>query len=184
MRFILLKDVAEYKDTISEVIMSLVGANIKIETKNKHLVIYHRYENLDEIEELLLALEAGLMFSVHAYNSYDREELKLKKELNIALKLIDSIPNGVFDLKSALLANNKINNPNEVLEFILDRSDINQDFIKDFVECDLNVSKASKVMLIHRNTMNYKLDKLKEVSDFDLRKFKDAYILYSLINDK
>ena len=184
MRFLLIKDVAEYKNMVVEVIMSLVGTNIKAETKEKHLVIYHRYDNLEEIEELLLALETGLMVSIHAYNSYDRDETKLKKELNIALKLIETIPNGVYDLKSALLANNKINNPNEVLDFILDRTDISYDFIKDFAECDLNVSKASKTMLIHRNTMNYKLDKLYELSGFDLRKFKDAFILYSLINDK
>ena len=49
---------------------------------------------------------------------------------------------------------------------------------------DLNVSKASKILYIHRNTMLYKLDKLKELSDFDLRCFLDAYIVYSLIENK
>ncbi|MBO5542875.1 MAG: helix-turn-helix domain-containing protein, partial [Acholeplasmatales bacterium] len=43
---------------------------------------------------------------------------------------------------------------------------------------------ASKSMFIHRNTMMYKLDKLKAESGFDLRNFKDACILYMLISTK
>ena len=164
--------------------MSLVGTNIKVETKDKHLIIYHNYDNLDELEELLLALESGLMVSINAYNSYDKDETRLKKELNIALKLIDSLPNGVYDLKSALLTNTIVSNHNEILEFILDKTDIDSDFIRSFVECDLNVSKASKTMFIHRNTLNYKLDKLNEISGFDLRKFKDAFILYFLVGNR
>jgi DNA-binding PucR family transcriptional regulator len=39
-------------------------------------------------------------------------------------------------------------------------------------------------MFIHRNTMIYKLNKLKANSQFDLTNFKDAYILYSLLENK
>ena len=66
---------------------------------------------------------------------------------------------------------------------ILDSTGVGEDFIIDFAKNDLNVSKASKAMYIHRNTMIYKLDKLKETSGFDLRCFLDAYILYNLLDN-
>ena len=68
---------------------------------------------------------------------------------------------------------------------IRDRSSgIDYAFIRGFAENNLNVSQASKAMFIHRNTMNYKLDKLKELSGFDLRSFLDAYVLYQLATGK
>jgi carbohydrate diacid regulator len=70
------------------------------------------------------------------------------------------------------------------LNYILAGSGINETFILEFAENDLNVSQASKAMFIHRNTMIYKLNKLKANSQFDLTNFKDAYILYSLLENK
>ena len=66
---------------------------------------------------------------------------------------------------------------------ILESTGVGEDFIRDFAKNDLNVSKASKSMYIHRNTMIYKLDKLKEISDFDLRCFIDAHILFNLLDN-
>ena len=54
----------------------------------------------------------------------------------------------------------------------------------EFAKNNLNVSQASKAMFIHRNTMIYKLNKLKANSQFDLTNFNDAYILYSLLENK
>ena len=61
---------------------------------------------------------------------------------------------------------------------------INETFILEFAKNNLNVSQASKAMFIHRNTMIYKLNKLKANSQFDLTNFNDAYILYSLLENK
>ena len=97
---------------------------------------------------------------------------------------MNQLPVGVYSFKEALLKVKNIENKQEILNFIIAGTGVNEMFILEFAENDLNVSQASKSMFIHRNTMIYKLNKLKANSQFDLTNFKDAYILYSLLDNK
>lgn len=56
--------------------------------------------------------------------------------------------------------------------------------ITTFIENDLNVLTSSKKLYMHRNTLMNKLDKFYEKTGYDIRNFKDAYIIYSLIKDR
>lgn len=47
-----------------------------------------------------------------------------------------------------------------------------------FIEHDLNISKTSSALFLHRNTLIYRLDKIKELLHLDLKFFKDAQIFY------
>ena len=47
---------------------------------------------------------------------------------------------------------------------------------------DLNLSAASKQLFIHRNTLNYRLDKIKKDFGLDLRSFKDA-VIFRIISE-
>lgn len=184
MRFVMIRKNYDDKEMILDVLKSLLGASIKCEEDEDYLICYHSYCNPIDITNVLKALEDGLMFSVLAYNSMDLDSLKLQRELAIAKSLLDDLSFNVYDLKSALLVKNYIQNKREILDFILESTGINEQFIKGFINSDLNVSQASKAMYVHRNTMIYKLDKLKDISGFDLRKFQDAYLLYMLIESK
>lgn len=184
MRFILIKDGVYNQDTIKDIVQSLVGNNIKSVNKDSNVIIYHNYGDEEEIRRMLGALEVELMTNMYAYLSKDDTEDRLKEELEIGLELLDNLPHGIFNLKEALLHASKIPNKEKILAYILRYTGITEQFIKDFAMSDLNVSRAAKEMFIHRNTMIYKLDKLNEVSGFDLRCFKDAYILYMLVESK
>ena len=48
--------------------------------------------------------------------------------------------------------------------------------IQRFFENDLNVSETSRKLFVHRNTLVYRLEKIKKVTGFDLRKFDHAII--------
>ena len=48
----------------------------------------------------------------------------------------------------------------------------------NFIENDLNISKTSNTLFLHRNTLVYRLDKIKEFLNLDLKNFKDALIFY------
>lgn len=45
-----------------------------------------------------------------------------------------------------------------------------------FFENDLNMTAASRQLFIHRNTLNYRLDKIKKAFGLDLRSFQDAVV--------
>lgn len=184
MRFVIIKNGVYNNDTIKEVVQPLLGNNIKIVNDGTNSIIYHNYNDEEEIRRMLAALEIELMVNMYAYLSSDNLEDRIEDEVEIGKILIDYIPHGIYNLKEALLRVSNIPHKEKILNFILKYTGITQEFIKGFVMCDLNVSRASKEMFIHRNTMIYKLDKLSSVSGFDLRCFKDAYILYMLIESK
>ena len=185
MKFVLIRNAAEYQDAITDMFKQLMNNSLKSEVRGTSLIIYYdNYDNEEELKEMLYAFENSFMFSIYAYISGSGDEVRNEKEIAISQKLLDVLPPGVYNFKSAMLENPRITCQRDILSFILEHSSINEEFIKGFVNCDLNVSRASKEMFIHRNTMMYKLDKLKETSGFDLRSFKDAYILYMLIGGK
>lgn len=48
----------------------------------------------------------------------------------------------------------------------------------NFIENDLNISKTSNALFLHRNTLVYRLEKIKEFLNLDLKNFKDALTFY------
>lgn len=48
--------------------------------------------------------------------------------------------------------------------------------VRMFFRLDLNISDTARQLFIHRNTLNYRLEKIQRVTGLDLRKFEDAVI--------
>ena len=48
--------------------------------------------------------------------------------------------------------------------------------INKFFENSLNVSETSRKLFVHRNTLVYRLDKIKKLTGLDLREFDHAII--------
>lgn len=177
-RFLLLKNV-DNEHIIFDMLNEIVGNIVKLNSKS-YTIYKYEYENQEDIKNVLLSLACELMID---FNGYLSSTDLIDEELKLILSLDENIIVGLNDLKSILAYLDK-NQIKAFLDFILKGTSIDEDFIKNFALNDLNVSKASKNMFIHRNTINYKLDKLKMHSGFDLRKFTDAYLLYNLIMKK
>lgn len=52
---------------------------------------------------------------------------------------------------------------------------------KVFIKNNLNASRASNDLFIHRNTLTLRLDKIKSITDLDIRNFTAAFIIYTAI---
>jgi carbohydrate diacid regulator len=48
--------------------------------------------------------------------------------------------------------------------------------INTFFENNLNVSETSRGLFVHRNTLVYRLEKIKKLTGLDLREFDDAIV--------
>lgn len=48
--------------------------------------------------------------------------------------------------------------------------------IEVFFNCDLNLSEAAKKLYVHRNTLIYRLDKIKKYTSYDIRSFNEAIL--------
>ncbi|MED0657690.1 helix-turn-helix domain-containing protein [Anoxybacillus ayderensis] len=53
--------------------------------------------------------------------------------------------------------------------------------MKTFFECNLNVSLAAKKLHMHRNSLQYRIDKLIEKTGIDIKQFKGALTVYLAI---
>ena len=50
--------------------------------------------------------------------------------------------------------------------------------IETFVQCNLNISETAKVLHMHRNSLQYRLDRFFEKTGIDVRKFHHAMTVY------
>ena len=53
-----------------------------------------------------------------------------------------------------------------------------------FFTNDLNLTATSREMFIHRNTLNYRLEKIRKATGLDLQRFRDAAVFRILIQMK
>lgn len=93
---------------------------------------------------------------------------------NKFLNLFDLIRYKAFDLI------NKDNILNKLIDFNKIKS-IDEELLYTgikFINNDLNVSKTSTSMFLHRNTLVYRLEKINEILGFDLKNFENAMIFY------
>lgn len=52
--------------------------------------------------------------------------------------------------------------------------------LEEILKCDLSLTKAAKNLYIHRNTLMYRIEKIKKETGLDIRNFKEATFLYIL----
>lgn len=55
------------------------------------------------------------------------------------------------------------------------------DVLETLFANSLNVSHTAKALFMHRNTLNYRLDRLYEATGYDVRHFYDASLLYLIV---
>ncbi|WP_067730736.1 PucR family transcriptional regulator [Oceanobacillus damuensis] len=65
--------------------------------------------------------------------------------------------------------------------FVLKEFRNDEDFlqmIRTFIHCNLNISVAAKKLYMHRNSLQYRIDKFQEKTGVDLRQFDQAVTVY------
>lgn len=168
-------------ETLYELFRALVGNSCRMECCDGYVVFEYSFDPL-MVRDMLESLEAEGLSQVLAYTTRVGSCEACDYELSLVLDMLLLMRGGVYDLKSILLRTSTMMNKREILKLIIDGSGVDEQFIYSFASMDLNVTRASKEMFIHRNTMIYKLDRLYELTGFDLRRFRDSYILFSLVD--
>ncbi len=71
-----------------------------------------------------------------------------------------------------------INHPN--VKMLLKDKEL-LDTLNSFFENDLNITYTSKKLFLHRNTLIYRIEKIKKMVELDIRKFENAIIIKNLM---
>ena len=178
MRFISLKTDSSNFSYIEDVFKNLLGSYIKCEKFDDYMVIYNKEFNINELTDTIQALELDLGSPISVYISYENKEELLVNEWELIKILFDKCGNGIYTLKDLLEINRNIDNGIEILKFVLDGTGVDRNVIEGMALNDLNVSKASITLYMHRNTLMYKIDRLYDKTGFDIKTFKDLYKKY------
>ncbi|UTR09208.1 helix-turn-helix domain-containing protein [Evansella sp. LMS18] len=67
----------------------------------------------------------------------------------------------------------------ELLEPVLNEHDLLES-VKVYLECNMNTSMAAKKLYMHRNTVQYRVDKFIEKTSIDIKRFPNAVAVYIL----
>lgn len=155
-------------------------------TINGVIVIYEKaYLDLEVIQQTIES--ETLLKNKFVILNQIKNENDLNEKLLISLELEKEMINEnkkIIDIKSYIYILIKKKSFNHIENFIkkeilkeknllkCDMETLNT--FKKFIENDLNITKTSKLLYIHRNTLIYRLDKIKEIYGLDVRNFEDA----------
>jgi len=167
----LFEDVQIYKYNnylllISEILLDIdtsIATIIETETYSKtHIIYLEKITSLDILEFNINMVNELINIIIN-----DNNASKLITLNDLIIYKISSITSNSKQI-SSLIKFNTIKNMDESLLTT---------GIK-FIENDLNISKTSSVLFLHRNTLIYRLEKIKECLNLDLKNFRDAFIFY------
>jgi len=145
-----------YAESIEKTLVSELGLKtvIGISTTAKHL-----RELADKYKEAQVAIEVGRIFE---------EEKSIVCYENLGLgRIIYQLPTTLCEM---FLNEVFKKNPIETLD------EDTLETINRFFENNLNVSETSRKLYVHRNTLVYRLEKIKKLTGLDLREFDHAIV--------
>jgi len=119
----------------------------------------HLRELADRYKEALISIDVGKVF--------DAEKTIISYESLGIGRLIYKLPTTLCEIfLSEVFKRNPIETLDQETLFTIDK----------FFENSLNVSETSRKLFVHRNTLVYRLEKIKKITGLDLREFDHAII--------
>lgn len=150
---------------------------------------YVYIENVTQRDRLLLKslFDFELKNDVFIFNELSKSECQLIENdfgitmtvvfdgVDFVLDKIKTIPKGYYSYPDFLLDLYKSGYVHEVqLDQELELT------ANTFLKYDKSINKTSEVLYLHRNTLNYRLDRIKKITGLDLKSFKGAFVFYLL----
>ena len=175
------------KYEIEDTLNNFYGKIIRSYNLDEKTLVYYieGLTNKEYLEEYFNTLFNDYITKSLVYISGNNNSINIfDNEVKIISKNIDHIIDdnklfviGVSDLVSLTLRN-KLDDDfkNTILKDITD-DQVMKDTLQIFFDNDLNALKTSKILNIHRNTLNYRLNSFFDKTGLDPRKFNDALII-------
>lgn len=146
------------------------------------LIIEHEAKRLSETD-LFLNLAEELYADLKVYVS---DEV-VRFDIDTVMTWFDQIPfkqTSIYNDSTLLLKRTEHDIDDQFKKQVLKKYYQNEELlhtIKVYLESNQNMSKAAEKLYLHRNTLIQRLDKFHSKTGFDVRKFVDAYIIYSIL---
>lgn len=184
MRFMIFetKDYESLKNILSEILLE----PLYVQGKTNLLVIYFNKDRVG-INEYIDSLSDDIGTSVNVFEGFvikNRNKNDLKEFMEIFYSSSFNLYgySNIVDLVHVLRYDKE--NINSLKEILLKEYLGDEEFLKivrGMFENNLNVSKTSSSIYMHRNTLNNKLTLIENNTTLAIQNFKDAVALYELL---
>ena len=147
-------------DEIAHMLVSIMNTEAMVNVRVSYGSLTDKLQQITSAyQEAKIAMEVGRIF-------YVEKEVLAYQELGIG-RLIHQLPEPLCEmfLKEVF---------DEQEENIFDEEILST--VNQFFENNLNVSETSRKLFVHRNTLVYRLEKIKKLTGLDLREFDHAII--------
>lgn len=159
-----------------------IGANVVMVERNNLSFIFDENPELSFIDianfinyELLIPTK---LFKARAFNN--------EVELNNYLDMVDNVTfaninKDYFEERDLVI--HHLGDKELIKKMILGvfYQDEMLDVVKEFLDCNMNISLASRNLYMHRNTVINKIDRFIEKTGYNIKEFKDAFVIYHLL---
>jgi sugar diacid utilization regulator len=180
------KDIKQNKEMIVSLFSGFINLTKEL-TNGNALYLFYEHETDVSFEEIILNIMSDTISDLRIYVSYHFEnQRKLTENMDFIkdrLKRIPFLKYVYLDNKTILKESlNRIDSTlkQQMIRKYTENNDMLKT-IKGFLESNQNASKAAKALYVHRNTLIQRLDKFHQVTGFDVKKFKDAFLIYHLL---
>jgi sugar diacid utilization regulator len=185
--------IIETKEPIEQyqsIILSILSDYLNIEKMNvlfKEIIIYYQGDSIVSLYDIAVNMMTDILTDLRIYESYTfSDEESRESHISFILKKMNQIPiiKHIY-LDDKIILKTLIKHiDQEHKQMILRKYSNDQtmlETIKVYLESNQNMILAAKNLYVHRNTLIQRIDKFYQVTQFDVRKFSDAYLIYSLI---
>ncbi len=165
-RVILVKALEESQDYpeidhMARVIVDTLNAEAMVSVRVAYgIIVTELNEVTRSYQEASMALEVGRIF-------YEERSVLSYKELGIG-RLIQQLPVSLCEMFLQEVFNGEAMNT-------LDEEEMTT--VYTFFDNNLNISETARKLFVHRNTLNYRLEKIENKTGLDIRVFDDAVTL-------
>lgn len=183
----LILNTSSYSYEIVDILKDVIGEVEVIGCESFNVIFY--FNNVDvDFKSLIKTINDDFSIEAHLFESgklyfSDTTEYQHILDLYKAANLNKYIYSSNRNLLNYLINKDKKNAslyaPILLNKFINDEAMMM--LARSMFDCDLNISKTSQNIYMHRNTVNYKLEQIKDETGLDIRKFKDAVIMYEFM---
>src|SRR5690554_2564240 len=179
-------NILEHVDLIESLFSAVVFLH-RFEVKNDHSIfMVFESEKATDFEGLILNLKTDIFTDIRLYVSPQLHEHDIVEHFDFVQSLLKQISIAKYAyldekiiLKDQLLQVTKEHKQHILSKYYQDQ--VMLDTVKAYLESNQNMSLAAKKIYIHRNTLIQRIDKFYQVTDFDVRNFNDAFLIYHIL---
>lgn len=186
-KYILLKSENNIESPyLIDFLKGFLGYDIEIKRDDSILSIFYSMNDMSMVYSGISALISEFDMKIEAYISNECKEEDLESNYKIIGQYFKSTDlNGMIYTEEKFLTELVLKGYKDGLDRLVFKGLYNDsnmlECIKVFIENDMNTSKSADRLYLHRNTLINKIEKFKDVTGYNVKKFSNAFIIYHLL---